>query len=90
MARVLELLLIAALVIWVLYSPAVRRGKGAPPHATPEPPSGRPDPRAQGGPGSPTDTMVACHHCGVHLPASEAVKGPQGQPFCCPAHRDAR
>ena len=33
--------------------------------------------------------MVACQHCRVHLPRSEAVADPQGRVFCSPAHRDA-
>jgi uncharacterized protein len=32
--------------------------------------------------------MVACCHCGVHLPAEEAVHdGPR--PYCSPSHRQA-
>ena len=31
-------------------------------------------------------TMVACHHCGVHLPVSDAVVGTQGN-YCSAAHR---
>lgn len=30
--------------------------------------------------------MVACHHCGVHLPAHEALPG-RGGVFCGEAHR---
>ncbi len=33
--------------------------------------------------------MVACLHCGVHLPRSEAAVDAQGRLFCSPAHRDA-
>ena len=33
-------------------------------------------------------TMVACGHCGVHLPADEAVYADQ-QPYCGPAHLQA-
>ena len=32
--------------------------------------------------------MVACHHCGVHLPAADAVAGRQHL-YCCAAHRHA-
>lgn len=35
---------------------------------------------------SPKQAMVACAHCGVHLPQSEAVVGPAGN-FCSEAHR---
>ena len=32
--------------------------------------------------------MVACAHCGWHLPHSEALAH-AGQHYCSPAHRDA-
>ena len=34
-------------------------------------------------------SMVECSHCGVHLPADDAVQGRQG-PYCSDAHRLAR
>ncbi len=33
--------------------------------------------------------MVPCAHCGVHLPANDAVKGSAGV-YCSAAHRQAR
>ena len=43
----------------------------------------RADPRAP-------ERMVACAHCGVHLPESEAIAD-DGRHYCCAAHRqDAR
>lgn len=33
--------------------------------------------------------MVACQHCGLHLPLQEAVVGHAGH-YCCDAHRSAR
>ena len=33
--------------------------------------------------------MVACLHCGTHLPESEAVRGHQGS-YCCAEHRQQR
>ena len=33
--------------------------------------------------------MVACAHCGVHLPREDAVLGGSGTPYCSEAHRDA-
>lgn len=32
-------------------------------------------------------TMLACAHCGLNLPGSEAVKDAAGRPFCSEAHR---
>ncbi|KAF1069698.1 PP0621 family protein [Variovorax sp.] len=31
--------------------------------------------------------MVRCAHCGLHLPASDAVRGTDGTPYCSAAHR---
>ena len=53
------------------------------------PPGGRPRP-----PASPAATaaapeaMVDCARCGLHFPASEAVRD-GARVFCCTAHRDA-
>ncbi|MFM2059560.1 MAG: hypothetical protein RLY71_3945 [Pseudomonadota bacterium] len=33
--------------------------------------------------------MVACAHCGVHLPRDEALADPGGQLYCSAPHRDA-
>lgn len=33
------------------------------------------------------ESMVKCQQCGVHLPASEAIKS-GGHHFCCIEHRD--
>ena len=35
------------------------------------------------------EAMLDCAHCGVHLPASEAVRDTGGRPYCCPEHREA-
>lgn len=34
------------------------------------------------------ELMLECEHCGVHVPASEAVQL-EGHAFCSKAHRDA-
>ncbi len=31
--------------------------------------------------------MVQCPVCSVHLPRSDALPGPDGQLYCCAAHR---
>jgi uncharacterized protein len=84
MGTILKFLLIALVVVWLLYSPAVRgkvvgrpRGDKAPGGPSPAPT-----------PNAPLDTMVACAHCGVHLPASDTVADTQGRRFCSPDHRD--
>jgi uncharacterized protein len=53
-------------------------------------------PGAPGNSAAPGERMVECAHCGMHVPASEAIAGPPGkagQVFCSQAHRllhDAR
>ena len=37
-------------------------------------------------PAAPTP-MLACAHCGVHLPQAEALMDVAGRPFCGEAHR---
>ncbi len=75
-----KFILLAAVVLWLLYSPGVRkllrglRSGDAP--ASPEQPA-RPV------------AMVPCAHCGVHLPGSDALVNEAGQPFCSEAHRRA-
>ena len=32
-------------------------------------------------------SMLACTHCGVHLPEAEAVKDAASRPYCSEAHR---
>jgi len=31
--------------------------------------------------------MLACAHCGVHLPQSDVVADADGRPYCSEAHR---
>jgi uncharacterized protein len=47
------------------------------------PPAGSDKPQAA----SPTE-MVACAHCGIHLPRAEAVSGQKGL-YCSTEHRSA-
>jgi uncharacterized protein len=61
---------------WMFLRP---RGKGASLRG------GAPGPRAV----APPEAMVDCAHCGLHLPASEAVQGDAGQVYCSAAHRAA-
>jgi uncharacterized protein len=70
--------LLLALAAWWLLRP---RRKGPP----------RPPERASGAPAAPApvEAMVDCARCGLHLPASEALRDAQARPYCCSAHRDA-
>src|SRR5262249_37087942 len=43
----------------------------------------------RGGALAPPEAMIDCARCGVHLPASEALRDGAGRPYCCAEHRDA-
>lgn len=49
--------------------------------------------KAQQPPGAPAvgapKAMVRCAHCGLHLPATDALAGPDGAVYCSTAHRQA-
>lgn len=72
MLRLVLLIVAVLLLVWLIRS-ARRPDKPAPrePAETRDPAS---------------DTMVACAHCGVHLPRGEAVES-HGELFCGDAHR---
>lgn len=65
------LLLVAVGVLVWMLTARSRGGKRAPP------PPGKTGPV----------TMVSCTHCGVHLPANEALLDSAGRHFCSEAHR---
>jgi uncharacterized protein len=68
-------LLIAAVVLWVLRAKKALRDERDQQHRTmakETPPIAEP--------------MLQCAHCGVHLPASEALVGKDGQAFCSGEH----
>ena len=77
-------LLVDLLVIWAAWWFIRRALRPQRPFRTPPP---RPTPlrrrvRTAG-------DMVACAHCGLYVPRSEAVPGAHDALFCCPEHRDA-
>ncbi|WP_423222030.1 PP0621 family protein [Ideonella lacteola] len=43
-------------------------------------PAGKPRPKQ-------AQPMVACAHCGLHLPAADAIEGEGGRSFCSAEHR---
>ena len=47
-----------------------------------------PPPRAHPPLGEP-QAMLRCAHCGLHLPAADALPGPDGKVYCSAAHRQA-
>lgn len=72
----LKYLLIALVIIWLFYSPALRSKR-----TRANPPSKPEAPRAE--------NMVQCAHCGIHLPEGDAIKDEQGRTYCSQAHRQA-
>ena len=75
MFRVLILLaLVVGLVAWLLRG---RRVEGSAP------------PRASGQRAQEPAPMVACAHCGVHLPRPDATFDGEGRSYCGEAHRVA-
>jgi uncharacterized protein len=85
MGVLLKLLVLALVVVWLLYSPAIRgRLRAAKP--------GKPTNAAKKGTASPRpprapDRIVPCANCGVHLPLSEALMHGDGHTYCSEAHR---
>ena len=77
MSRVLVWLVLFGVIWWLL-----RRPRVPPPGASGTPPRPSPPPAPQ------LVQMVDCAHCGLHFPASEAVRD-GARLFCCGAHRDA-
>ena len=71
----LLVVIIAFAVLWLLLRGLVRRAKGDRESSRKTPPAA---PQA----------MLACAHCGVHLPRDEALPG-RGGVFCGEAHRAA-
>jgi uncharacterized protein len=72
---VMKILLLLALVFGVLWLlKGRRRGDAAAPKSPPRPAPG-------------PQTMLACAHCGVHLPQGDALMDVAGRPFCTDAHR---
>ena len=43
--------------------------------------------RPPGAPAAGPVEMVSCPECGVHLPRTDALPGPDGRFYCCNEHR---
>jgi uncharacterized protein len=78
----LKYLLLALAVVWLFYSPALRGRRSTPSRPQPDRAPNRAAPPA-------IEDMVACAHCGVHLPSGDALRDGHGTPYCSPAHRQA-
>ena len=77
--KLLVVLLALALLVWLVVGSSRRRTKQA---RRDRPAAPAADSVAQ------VEGMVACAHCGVHLPTSLAL-AERGKAYCSAAHRDA-
>ena len=71
MMKFLLLIAVVGLVLWLLRSKSRRGAEG------PRTPKSKPG----------AQPMLACAHCGVHLPQAEAKMDVGGRPYCSDAHR---
>ena len=74
--KLLVILAAVALLVWLLRGDrrrAVRQDKAGVASSTA---------RVRG-----PEPMVSCSVCGLHLPATDALTGPDGRRFCCAEHR---
>jgi uncharacterized protein len=83
MGKVLLMLLVVGVVAawWMLGRRGERAAGGN--RAAPAPKARRGRSAKAGAPA----TMIACSHCGVHLPQPEALFDAAGRPYCSEAHR---
>jgi len=77
--RILVWLLLILAAWWLL------RGKRSRPVAPPPAQARPPAPAARTL--APPEAMVDCAFCGLHLPASEALRDAAGLTYCCVEHR---
>ena len=77
MMRLLFWLALAVLVVMAIRS-KLRGSAIKPPASSPRAGRQEPEPAA-------IESMACCAHCGVHFPASEAVRA-DGLDYCSPAH----
>jgi uncharacterized protein len=74
MLKLLLFIAVIGIALWMFKGR--QRGAGSDP-AKPPPPTAKTGPQ----------TMLACAHCGVHLPQPDALMDAAGRPFCTEAHR---
>lgn len=84
--KFLVLLLVIIAVAWWLQRDKPRADRPGSPPPSPGPGQGQ---GSEPGAGHTPAVMVACAHCGLHLPRTEALPGPDGQVFCSDLHRAA-
>ncbi|HYP82235.1 PP0621 family protein [Variovorax sp.] len=75
--------LLVIAVVWVAFM--IWRSRRRDEIARRQPPAGLPRTRTPGEP----QAMLRCAHCGLHLPAADAIAGEGGKVYCSTAHRQA-
>jgi uncharacterized protein len=75
--KYLTVLAVLAVAFWIWRSNRAYRRS----HDLPKSPNAQPSSTS-----TPVQAMLQCAHCGVHLPASDAVAGKQGR-YCSAEHR---
>ena len=83
--KYLLVLLVVAVAAWVVLGRS--RGRADQRRATKNSPAAKPDAAAKADAAGAAQAMIACSHCGLHLPRAEAVADAQGALFCDDAHR---
>lgn len=76
--KYLLLIVVVVFVLWLMFGRSRRQDQVArrqAPKAGPQPPAAAPAP------------MLACAHCGVHLPKADALFDAAGHPYCGEPHR---
>lgn len=79
--KYLIVLLVVAVGLWLWTGGRKRGSKERQGPAAAAPPKPAPGPKA-----APV-VMITCAHCGVHLPADDALRDAAGRGFCSEAHR---
>jgi uncharacterized protein len=82
--KYLLVLLVVALALWLMF-----RGRGSNRVGGDDAERRQAD-SAKGGTQAKKPTpMLACAHCGLHLPRGDALLDAQSRPYCSSEHRDA-
>jgi uncharacterized protein len=83
--KYLLVLLVVVVGAWIFVSR--RRGPGGKPPLSESAPQQDVGDQHQGAPKALPANIIACVHCGLHLPQPEAQVDAQGRFFCTEAHR---
>ena len=83
--KYLVVLLVVAVAAWVVLGRS--RGRADRRRAAQSQAPAKPDAAAQSVDAGAAQAMIACSHCGLHVPRGDAVADAQGRLFCEHAHR---